>query len=79
MTTEQLNDLVCQHIPLANKLAAYAKDREEARAVAYLALVQVSRRYRPEVGSFGAFAKPRVRGAIQDYFRGVKQTSCYCE
>lgn len=73
----ELQKLVLQYVPLANKLAYQKKrnlpsfiDVEELKSAAYLGLVEAASRYNPEVGvAFSTFAYRRVFGAICDYLR----------
>jgi len=74
MTT---NQLIEQHIPLANKIAGYKKRNlprsvqlDELRSAAYFGLVDAAQKYQPErCDSFKGYAKIRIQGAIVDYLR----------
>lgn len=85
-----MQQLVLQFIPLANKLAYQKKrslpsfiDVEELKSAAYLGLVEAASRFNPEFGTaFSTFAYPRIFGAIQDYLRslgwGRRDGSSHC-
>jgi RNA polymerase sigma-B factor len=66
------DDLVWGLMPTARRIArSYHSPRqqEDLEQVAYLALVKAARRYRPESGSFQAYAIPTIYGELKRHFR----------
>lgn len=74
---ENVQELVIQYLPLANKLACQKKkhlpkfvDLEDLKSAAYLGLVEAANRFDPKFGvKFSTFAYTRIFGAIYDYLR----------
>jgi RNA polymerase sigma factor (sigma-70 family) len=68
------NDLCEKYLPLAHKIArSYAGrgiDFEDLRGAAYLGLTRASRRFNPERGAFGPYAKFWISGEITALFKG---------
>lgn len=78
---DTVHNLVEQYLPLANKIAYQRKkllpryiDIEELQSAAYMGLVEAANRYRPEFSvNFMTYAYPRIKGAVQDYLRGLRR------
>ncbi|NAZ77738.1 sigma-70 family RNA polymerase sigma factor [Kineococcus sp. T13] len=73
-TSHRPDDLVLDHLDLAQSLAARYRNRGESFddlvQVAYLGLVKAAHRYRPDAGSsFAAYAAPTITGEIRRHFR----------
>jgi RNA polymerase sigma factor (sigma-70 family) len=78
--TNELNDLITTHLPLANKLAWTQKRRvpytvsfDELQSAAYMGLVLAAKKFNPSRNiPFIHFASFRINGEIKDYLRGQK-------
>jgi RNA polymerase sigma factor (sigma-70 family) len=71
---EQEQNLICQNIKFAKKLARYKKKRirfislEDLESAAMYGLVQAASRYDPSKNDeFTAYATPRIYGAMSDF------------
>ena len=76
MTTAERNDLIIDHLPLADKLAwckkkkvPYHVDVDELKSAAYFGLVDAASRFNPKYPSFSGYAAIRITGAIGDFLR----------
>ena len=67
------NDLCEKYKPLALKIANDYRDRgihfEDLRSAAYLGLVSASRKFDPDRGAFGPYARPWIKGEITALFK----------
>ena len=79
MTLEQRNELIINHIPLANKLAKQKfikyknKSFDEIRSAAYMGLVDAAVKFKININcSFYTYATIRISGEISDYFKKNK-------
>jgi RNA polymerase sigma factor (sigma-70 family) len=67
------NNLCEKYKPLALKIASGYRDRgihfEELRSAAYLGLVSASRKFDPERGAFGPYARHWIKGEITALFK----------
>ncbi len=77
---EDQRRLVIDHMPLAGQIArefhAGTMDREELEAEALAALVEAATAFDPSRGvPFGAFARPRIQGALRTYRQFVLHAS----
>jgi RNA polymerase sigma factor (sigma-70 family) len=76
LTMTTTNQLIENHLPLADKLANW-KCRvlprtvyvEELKSAAYFGLVDAASKYEPDRGAFESYARVRIAGAMQDYLR----------
>jgi len=79
MTTQERNQLILNHIPLANKLAwQKAKktpkriDVDDLKSAAYMGLVDAAYKYdKNRSATFGTYASWRIKGEINDYLRQI--------
>ena len=72
---EALDELIVEHLYVAHDAVRYGRwptwRREELLGEAYCGLIQAARAWDPGRGTdFPAYARRRVRGAIQDFLRG---------
>src|SRR5438105_1136474 len=72
--SKAVDQLVRDHLPLAQALAARYRNRGESQddlvQVAYLGLVLAARRYRDGQGpNFAAYAVPTITGELRRHFR----------
>ncbi|RDJ35235.1 MAG: sigma-70 family RNA polymerase sigma factor [Crenarchaeota archaeon] len=82
MTIIERNELIENYLPLALKLAFHKKkqvpprvDIEDLKSAAFFGLVDAANKYNEIVGSFGAYAKRRILGEIQDFIRNSYKKS----
>ncbi len=70
------NDLCERYMPLAYKLASKYRDRgldlDELRSAALTGLILASRRFDPQRGAFGSYAKFWIRGELTALFKKSK-------
>ena len=71
-----IENLIIDHMPLANKLAwKYKKivpsyvDYNDLQSAAYFGLVDAASRYNMEKGCFSSFVFLRIIGEIKDYIK----------
>jgi RNA polymerase sigma factor (sigma-70 family) len=82
MQTITNNELIINHLPLANKLvfqnSGYLKDYneiEELKSIAYLSLVEAAQKYDKNRSSFITYAYYKITFSIKDYFRNMNKLS----
>jgi RNA polymerase sigma factor (sigma-70 family) len=76
MTIEERNELIIDHMHLADKMA-YSKKRQvppsvhidELKSAAYFGLVDAASRFDPKYKKFSPYASIRIMGAICDFLR----------
>lgn len=79
------HELVLDYMPLAEKIARDANLRtppnvseDDLKSVAYMGLVDAARRFDPEKGSFGGYARTRITGEIKDHLKKVIEQDRIC-
>ena len=78
-----IEKLVLDYIPLANKLARQENERfpgcvtlDEVRSAAYMGLVDAANKFDPDREiSFGPYARMRIVGEIRDYIKFLMRVS----
>jgi len=71
---ENANSLAMQHQDIADKVAGNLSRRtghpaEDLRQIAMMGIIQASRRYNPQKGSFRAFARRYANGEVYHFLR----------
>jgi RNA polymerase sigma factor (sigma-70 family) len=76
LSDEEANDLCERYLPLAYKVAGKYRDRgiddDELQSARLAGLVKASRRYDPQRGPFGPYAKFFIKGEITALFKKKK-------
>jgi RNA polymerase sigma factor (sigma-70 family) len=77
LSDEDANDLCKRYLPLAYKTAGKYRDRgidlDELRSAGIAGLVEASRKYDPQRGPFGPYAKSWIKGGITALFKEAKR------
>ena len=76
LTVEQRNELILNHLSLADKIAYSRKrsvpsfvDLDELKSAAYYGLVDAASKFNPKYKSFSGYAAIRITGSIFDFLR----------
>ena len=78
MNTNERDNLILQHISLANKLAwIHLKNTkrisiDELQAAAYMGLVLAANKYQEDTASFVTYATIKIIGSMKDYIRELR-------
>jgi RNA polymerase sigma factor (sigma-70 family) len=77
LSEEETNNLCERYLPLAYKTAGKYRDKgiddDRLRSAALTGLFWASRGYNPQCGSFGAYAKPWIKGEVTALFKKEKK------
>jgi RNA polymerase sigma factor (sigma-70 family) len=73
LSNEDANDLCKRYLPLANKIAGQYEDRgvdfDDLESASLAGLVVASRKYDPQRGAFGPYARFWIKGEIRALFK----------